>query len=84
MGNMGRSLAGIAGSLLFFAAVTIGLSAPAAQADPGNGCYSSLPWAICNEPWNNYPPGSWNFDPKPAQWGPHGYVPCTTPGGCNH
>jgi hypothetical protein len=83
MRHVDRPFAAFGASLLF-SAVGLGLLlTPTAQADPDNDCYSSLPWAVCNEPWNNYPPDSWNFDPAPGQWGPHGYVPCTTPGGCN-
>jgi hypothetical protein len=30
---------------------------------------------VCNEPWNNYPPGDYSLNPEPGQMGPGGYVP---------
>ena len=68
-------------AISLWAAMGFGFAALPAGADPG--CYSSLPWAVCNQPWNNYPPGSWSFNPGPRQWGPQGYVPCTADNGCD-
>ncbi|MGB3285384.1 hypothetical protein [Mycolicibacter algericus] len=78
-----RFLGTAAAAILAWAASILGLAAPPANANPDNGCYSPLPWAVCNQPWNNYPPGSWSFNPGPRQWGPHGYVPCTAANGCD-
>lgn len=61
--------------------LAISLATPAA-ADPNPNCYSQLPWAVCNEPWNNYMPGSWDFNPEPGQWGPGGYRYCDASEGC--
>jgi len=77
-----RFLSTLVAAIAAWAALAFGLAVPPAAAEP-SGCYSPLPWAVCNQPWNNYPPGSWSFDPGPRQWGPQGYVPCTPANGCD-
>ncbi|GFG68418.1 MULTISPECIES: hypothetical protein [Mycolicibacter] len=86
MKDIRRLLGPVIAAIPAWAALGFGFPTPSANADSGtepSGCYSSLPWAVCNQPWNNYPPGSWSFNPGPRQWGPQGYVPCMPQNGCD-